>query len=711
MKGARYLVLALLLVQLAFALDTRTMEQMDLSVVQEGYIRAVGGELRYLIMNLSVPPQTSYQLVATDRPVTQLPDGNAIVTIESNKPTNPFRYKVTSSVSIKARKTIYLPQSYQLNYSLMQLTRATARIQSDDAEIRELARAITANSSDDFERISKLALWVNQHLTYDSSLAGSLKDAKWILKNRRGVCAEYSTLFIAFARSLGIPARFVSGMAYDDERGGWIGHAWAEVYIGEWVPVDPTWKPPEIGYLDASHLEILKYFDDETFDNVYALTGQNARLEWLKPDGGNGVTVGIVKFKEGKKESAYQLQAAATTLGFGMKTAVFATISSDDYRVVSLNLSPCTGNVVYVDDSERYVVLKPGESKVVSWVVTSNPKLSSSYWYQCPLILNSEYLEPKQVTLDVRPDVSSVNFNAFVEKSEVRLGENQSLYVDVGVGRKYEGMLYAASDEYLASQPITRSGRYSFSLKPKATGVETLYVASSLGGVKTLQFTVSGGGVGVDVEAPQFTPLGNITVYVKLASNETDRNIRVTVSAGSSRETKQLVLSGNTSVEFSLNLTDMRIQNITVVVESSDFVREIVKPITLYKVPEIGIINLLFSAEGELVRTSFTLSGAGDAKDVWVRVDGRPASISASWSVSVPLTPGAHLVEVEFTDLAGNGYKENYTLQVPAVSLSNQTEWIPYREIAEVLPALAYLTLLVTLSVAVFVLRNAEKVQ
>lgn len=706
-----YLII-LLLLQVSFALETRLIEEMNLAVVQSGSIRAVGGELKYLVMNLSVPTQTSYQTVVTDKPVTQLPDGNSIVTIESTKPTNPFRYTVTSSVAVKARETHALPASYQVNYSLMQLTKPTARIQSDDPEIKELARLITANSSDDFERISKLALWVNSHLTYDSSLAGSLKDAKWILKNQRGVCAEYSTLFVAFARSLGIPARFVSGMAYDDEKGEWVGHAWVEVYLGEWVPVDPTWSPPEVGYLDASHLELSKYYDDETFDNVYALTSQNARIEWLRPESGKGAEVRVVSFKEGKRNSDYQFEAVATTIGFGVRTIVFATVSSDDYRVVSLNLSPCTGDIIYVDDAERYLILKPGDRKVVSWVVTSNPKLSSSYLYQCPLILNSEYLEPKQVTIEVRGDAPLINFNAFLEKSEIALGENQTVYVDVGVARKYEGRLYVTSPDYSSYKPITRSGRYSFSLQPKTTGVNDIYVATTLGGVKPLQFRVSGEmGVWADVQIPEFIPVGNATkMRVFLSSNQTERSVRVTAIAGEEKETKQITLIGNKSVEFLLNLTDT-IGNVTVVVESADFVKQFVKPVTVYRIPNLNITNLLFTAENGMVRTSFILSGVQDAKDVAVAVDGERVLLTQAGAVSLLLTPGAHTVEVEFTDWAGNGYKQSYIIDVPAIPTVGNETGLNLEQLLEVIPALLYVTLLILLSAAVLVFKSVEKLQ
>jgi transglutaminase-like putative cysteine protease len=59
-----------------------------------------------------------------------------------------------------------------------------------------------------------------------------------VLQERKGDCNEATTLFVALARSAGLPARTVSGLLYVNGR--FYYHAWAEVYLSDWVPVDPT---------------------------------------------------------------------------------------------------------------------------------------------------------------------------------------------------------------------------------------------------------------------------------------------------------------------------------------------------------------------------------------------------------------------------------------------------------------------------------------
>jgi transglutaminase-like putative cysteine protease len=58
-----------------------------------------------------------------------------------------------------------------------------------------------------------------------------------------GVCQDRTHLFLAAARSLGFPARYVSGYwhgAAPEDAGAM--HAWAEVWLGDdgWIPLDPS---------------------------------------------------------------------------------------------------------------------------------------------------------------------------------------------------------------------------------------------------------------------------------------------------------------------------------------------------------------------------------------------------------------------------------------------------------------------------------------
>ena len=74
-----------------------------------------------------------------------------------------------------------------------------------------------------------------------TSAAHSAADA---FRLRRGVCQDHAQIFIACARRLGAPARYVSGHlsrsdgVYEQE----AAHAWAEAYVEDlgWVGFDPA---------------------------------------------------------------------------------------------------------------------------------------------------------------------------------------------------------------------------------------------------------------------------------------------------------------------------------------------------------------------------------------------------------------------------------------------------------------------------------------
>ncbi|MEW6280359.1 MAG: transglutaminase family protein [Candidatus Eremiobacterota bacterium] len=66
-----------------------------------------------------------------------------------------------------------------------------------------------------------------------------------VLERRRGVCQDYAHLFLALARPLGIPCRYVSGYLYHREQDTSTpdaSHAWVEAFVPPlgWVGFDPT---------------------------------------------------------------------------------------------------------------------------------------------------------------------------------------------------------------------------------------------------------------------------------------------------------------------------------------------------------------------------------------------------------------------------------------------------------------------------------------
>ncbi|VAX23565.1 hypothetical protein MNBD_NITROSPINAE03-160 [hydrothermal vent metagenome] len=72
--------------------------------------------------------------------------------------------------------------------------------------------------------------------------------------SKQGECQSHTNLFTAFARSVGVPARVASGLVYSEKNEGFLYHAWPEVYVGEWVAMDPTLGQD---VADATHIKLV----------------------------------------------------------------------------------------------------------------------------------------------------------------------------------------------------------------------------------------------------------------------------------------------------------------------------------------------------------------------------------------------------------------------------------------------------------------------
>lgn len=109
-------------------------------------------------------------------------------------------------------------------------------IQSDDPRIRAKASEALGQVGDATEAARKLVSWV--FTVIDKEATASYPTALDVLQNMKGDCNEHSVFYAALARSVGLPAKVAVGLVYLN--GAFYYHAWNEVYLGGWVPVDAT---------------------------------------------------------------------------------------------------------------------------------------------------------------------------------------------------------------------------------------------------------------------------------------------------------------------------------------------------------------------------------------------------------------------------------------------------------------------------------------
>lgn len=162
-------------------------------------------------------------------------------TVEQKSPTE-LLLRVAARRSAP-EKTVELPVK---DAELASYLKATAEFSAGDEQVKKQAREIAGDDRDAWSVAQKLADWTHQNLEW-KSVANA--DARQTLATREADCSEFSALFVAMARSLGLPARLVSGLAYTGSSFG--GHAWVEVWVGKWIELDPTWGTH---FVDATHI-------------------------------------------------------------------------------------------------------------------------------------------------------------------------------------------------------------------------------------------------------------------------------------------------------------------------------------------------------------------------------------------------------------------------------------------------------------------------
>jgi len=107
--------------------------------------------------------------------------------------------------------------------------------------LQSLLGSIGDQFENDIARLHALSATILIAVTYESGQTHSSTTSEEALVAGRGVCQDHAHIFIAAARTLGFPARYVSGyLMMDDQSAEDASHAWAEVYVKDigWLGFD-----------------------------------------------------------------------------------------------------------------------------------------------------------------------------------------------------------------------------------------------------------------------------------------------------------------------------------------------------------------------------------------------------------------------------------------------------------------------------------------
>lgn len=121
-------------------------------------------------------------------------------------------------------------------------------IKSNEA-INKKAKELTKNVKSSREKAKRIYTWISENINYDNNKAENISEktsqyksgAIEAFETRKGICFDYSCLYVAMAREAGLKVRIVTGEGFNGKE--WGPHSWNEVYLPEknqWITVDPT---------------------------------------------------------------------------------------------------------------------------------------------------------------------------------------------------------------------------------------------------------------------------------------------------------------------------------------------------------------------------------------------------------------------------------------------------------------------------------------
>ena len=128
-----------------------------------------------------------------------------------------------------------------------------------DSEIDSTAKKVVGKETNSKEKAYLIYRWVSKNVSYDPDKATAVatdpsrvsSGAIVAFHTRTGICFDYSCLYVAMCRAVGIKVRFLTGLGYSGVE--WGDHAWNQVYDpaeNRWIDVDTTFGNSGKNYFD-----------------------------------------------------------------------------------------------------------------------------------------------------------------------------------------------------------------------------------------------------------------------------------------------------------------------------------------------------------------------------------------------------------------------------------------------------------------------------
>jgi transglutaminase-like putative cysteine protease len=243
--GVALVAAAILLMRKPFKQDTPITPpsgQWTISVSRTVRVEPAAGTSSYRIRYLrfpNLPHQTVLEESLVPAPNDSGVDpAGAWIGWTITNPNGSMEYTLRTVLEVANNDLSSPPSSTNASASLDEFLGSDTFRQLQDPSIRSMAQSIEA--PDTLATLSAIWTQVLARLRY-GGVDPFDRSAAYAARTGTGDCSEFSDLFVALARSCGIPARRMNGWTFSghpNQR-----HAWVEAWIPSrgWTAFDPTW--------------------------------------------------------------------------------------------------------------------------------------------------------------------------------------------------------------------------------------------------------------------------------------------------------------------------------------------------------------------------------------------------------------------------------------------------------------------------------------
>ncbi len=339
-------------------------------------------------------------------------------------------------------------------------------IDSDDPAIIEKASELAAGGTDYYAVVFKLADWTKENVYYDLSTLNqkTSQKASWVLARKDGVCDEITTLFIALLRAVGIPAKFISGIAYTESPKfpqNWGAHGWAEVYfpgVG-WVPFDVTYG--EYGFADPTHVTLKESFDSGDSDVSYEWLGKGVEVVANPISVSADLVTHTGTVPDNLEIGVDMLQEE---VGIGSYNVVEVTVKNRLDSYVSSFLYMARINELEVEGNYyQAIMLAPKETKRFYWLVKVIDSLSKGYTYTFPMTVADIRNTTSDSVFYVIPGTTVFSRQEMEQVIDAEVQEAEKVYskkIDINCSQEAE--YYYVYDDPKIECTVTNTGNFPF---------------------------------------------------------------------------------------------------------------------------------------------------------------------------------------------------------------------------------------------------------